>query len=146
MAKQNSRISGIRLKEKTDYTIEANGAWDVDIQNIAERINTYLKDAADAGKYSIAGLCIALGITRERLNLWREGYFRIEDIGCAVPNPRLAACAQMGLLHLQRYWEESERPSSLCLKQLEITGALGDDCRPRAMPPFDLGSIKKYAR
>lgn len=146
MAKRYTRISGIGLKEKADYTIEINGAWNADTQQINERINLYLNDAADAGKYSIAGLCIALGITRERLNLWREGYFTSEDFGYTAPNTQLAACVEMGLLHLQRYWEESDKPSSLCLKQLEATGALGDNCQPCAIPPFDMGRFKKYAR
>lgn len=146
MVKRKDRISGTGLKQKEDYTVELDGAWHADTQQIEEKIKLYLKDAADAGKYSIAGLCIALGITRERLSLWRQGYFKSEDFGCASPNIQLAACTEMGLLHLQRYWEESDKPSSLCLKQLEATGALGENCQVCAMPPFDLGKLKKYAR
>lgn len=133
-------------KNEAAYTKQENGAWNVDLGAVRRGIGAYLAEAAAAGKYSLAGLCIALGVTRGRLALWRNGFFCAEDMADALPNAQLAECVEMGLLHIQQHWEESDKPSSLCLKQLEATGALGEGGAPSAKPPFDLGRLKKFAQ
>lgn len=148
MAKRKQRISGFGLKERAAYAAQTDGVWNADIGAIRRCIDAYIGGAAEAGKYSLAGLCIALKITRERLALWRSGYFCEQDMADAgvSPNTELAECVEMGLLHIQQHWEESDKPSSLYLKQLEATGALGEAAAPSARPPFDLGRLKKFAR
>lgn len=146
MTTTNKRISGTKLKKAGLYTTKSQEGWQIDIGAVSGRIKAYLSEAAQSGKYSVAGLCIALGITRERLSLWRSGYYSSGDADGTLPNQALADCVDMALLHLQRHWEESDKPSSLCIKQLEATGALGEGRESSAMPPFDLGRLKKYAR
>ncbi len=146
MAKKNVRISGVGLKQQERFTTYSNGSCDVDIEQINALIKDYLISAQNLRKYSISGLCIALDITRERLNMWLKGYFKSgDDIRCAR-NERLASCLRMGLLHIQRHWEESDKPNALRIKQLEATGAL-DCCRAyEELPCVDLGKLKKFAR
>lgn len=146
MAVKKNRISGTKLKQAGLYTKELQGEWSIDVGAVADRIKAYLSEAEKSGRYSVAGLCIALDITREKLALWRSGYYSSDDVDDAMPNEALAACLDMALLHLQRYWEESDKPGTLCIKQLEATGALGEGKEGSVMPPFDLGRHKKYAR
>ena len=148
MAKKKQHISGTGLKSAALFTRGSGGVFEADTNTLKSSIEKYLAGAAETGKYSLAGLCIALGITRERLALWRSGWFCAQDAADAavMPNEKLAECVEMGLLHIQQHWEESDKPSSLCLKQLEATGALGEGGQTAAKPPFDLGRLNKFAR
>ncbi len=150
MAKRKTRISGTGMKgaDGIPYCIQTEVSWQIDIESIKMRVERYLSEAAESGKYSIAGLCIALNVPRAVLGLWREGYVCAADTRDpgVVPNKTLAVCIEMALLHLQRYWEECDKPSTMNLKQLEATGALGDGNVSAATPPFDLGRLKKYAQ
>jgi len=148
MAKRKKRVSGTGLKGGEAYTVLENGVWHADISAVKLCIEKYIMEAAGSGKYSLAGLCIYLGITREKLTLWRSGYFLAQDRGdaCIAPNTQLAECVEMGLLYLQQHWEESDKPSALHVKQLEATGAFSDNSGLSAKPPFDLGRLKKFAR
>lgn len=148
MSKRKTRVSGTQLKEEGLYTVQSDSGWNMDIDAVKRRINVYLKDAAETGKYSISGLCIALEVPRSVLGLWREGYVCEQDAGNAavLANEALSCCVEMALLHIQRYWEEADKPSSLNVKQLEATGALGESAPACAMPPFDMGRLKKYSQ
>lgn len=148
MANRKKCVSGMELGSEAAFTTQADGVWNVDISAVRGRIDAYLGEAAQAGKYSLSGLCIALGITRSRLALWRGGYFAAEDMAdsAVLRNEALAEAVEMGLLHIQQYWEESDKPGTLCVKQLEATGALGECAPPSAKPPFDLGRLKKFAQ
>lgn len=148
MAKKKMRESGMQLKEEGIYTIQADGIWQMDVGAVKRRIEAYLKEAAETGKYSISGLCIALDVPRSLLGLWREGYVCEADAASAIvlPNEALSRCIEMALLHIQRYWEEADKPSSMNVKQLEATGALGESAPACSAPPFDLGRIKKYSQ
>ena len=127
---------------------EKEGKWGIDIGAVSESITAYLEDAAQSGKYSVAGLCIGLGITREIYALWRCGYVCVadaEDDG-VLPNEALAECMAVGELHLQKFWEESDKSTSLHMKLLESTGVIGQKGSAPAQPVFDLGALKKYGR
>jgi len=141
-------VSGTQLKEECAYTVQSEGGWHMDIGAVKKRIDAYLKEAAETGKYSISGLCIALDVPRSVLGLWREGYASESDVGDSGvrPNEALSRCIEMALLHIQRYWEEADKPSSMNVKQLEATGALGESAPAHAVPPFDLGRLKKYSQ
>ena len=150
MAKKKRRVSGTMMKEAGGcaYVLQEQGMWHVDLDAVSQRLDAYLKEAAESGKYSISGLCIALGVTRSLLALWREGYICEADArdAAAVPNENLSRRIEMAMLHVQRYWEERDKPSSMDLKQLEATGALSESAPLGAAPPFDIGRLKKYAQ
>ena len=61
-----------------------------------------------------------------------------------MPNEALAECMAIGELHLQKFWEESDKSTSLHMKLLESTGVIGRKAATM-QPPFDLGVLKKYA-
>ncbi len=149
MAKRKKRVSGTMMKEHGDsaYAVQTQDGWNIDLDAVRQRIDAYLKDAEESGKYSISGLCIALGVTRSMLALWREGYVMEMDARnpAVRPNEALSRILEMAMLHVQRYWEERDKPTSMDLKQLEATGALSESAPPCASPPFDLGGLKKYA-
>jgi hypothetical protein len=144
------RMSGSRMAESESYAVPVDGVWQLDVGAIKVRADVYLAEAAEAGRYSLAGLCIALDITRETLDWWRRGYVgRADAEANLAPNKALADCMAKAMLHLQRYWEESGKPATLGLKLLEATGAFGARNAPGQTgggPPFDLGRYKKFAR
>ncbi len=150
MAKRRRRISGLQSNDQRDfeYAVLAQSGWSIDMELIRQRIDHYLKEAAESGKYSISGLCIALGITRSRLTLWRDGFVNEADARetAVDPNEDLGRSIEMAMLHIQRYWEERDKPSSMDLKQLEASGALSEGASGCAAPQFDLGKLKKYAK
>lgn len=150
MARKRMRVSGTQMKEPADrlYMKKMQDGWQMDVETVKRRIETYLDEAAETGKYSVSGLCIALNIPRGLLGLWREGFACETDIGdsAVYPNEELSRCIEMALLHIQRYWEECDKPSTMNLKQLEATGALGENASVCASPPFDLGRLKKFAQ
>jgi len=147
---RKKRISGSRMAAGEAYAALKGGVWQLDVDAVRARADAYLKAAAEAGCYSLAGLCIALDITRETLELWRRGYVCREDLEAGLlPNTALADCVAKAMLHLQRYWEESGKPVTLGLKLLEATGAFGNKLaagQTGSGPPFDLGRYKKFAR
>ncbi len=144
------RISGVEMAVPPGaYAARADdGTWALDVGAVSTRIAAYLAEAAEAGRYSVAGLCIALGITRETYALWRGGYVSAADLDDAAVdgNIALCECVAMGELHLQKYWEESDKSTSLHMKMLESTGVIGNRAPERMQPPFDLGALKRYAR
>ncbi len=150
MAKRKRRVSGTLMKdhEGCAYAVLERDVWRIDLGAVGQLVDAYLKEAAESGKYSISGLCIALGVTRSLLALWREGYVSEADARDAAvePNSELSRIVEMAMLHVQRYWEERDKPSSMDLKQLEATGALSESAPSCASPPFDLGGLKKYAQ
>lgn len=152
MAKRKTRISGKELKHETGYTQKnKDGEYEICVSKIQEYIDEYLKEAQETGKYSVAGMCIGLGITRERLDAWRDGYFDVADIHdeLVVSNSDLVTCIEMGLLHIQRYWEECDKSSvqSKHVKMLERSGAFEEKKRKSiATPPFDLGAYNKFSK
>jgi hypothetical protein len=150
MAKRKRRVSGTLMKDHDGcaYMVQEQGTWQMDVRAIRQRIDDYLKEAAESGKYSISGLCIALGIPRGLLALWREGYVSETDArdGAVEPSEEISRSIEMAMLHVQRYWEERDKPSSMDVKQLEATGALSECAPPCASPPFDMGRLKKYAQ
>jgi len=147
---RKKRISGSRMAAGEAYAALKDGVWQLDVDAVRQRAQAYLKAAAEEGRYSLAGLCIALDITRETLELWRRGYVRREDLEEGLlPNAALADCVAKAMLHLQRYWEESGKPATLGLRLLEATGAFGNRTaagQSGSGPPFDLGRYKKFAR
>ena len=152
MVKRKAKVSGFKTAFEQDYTEKAKDAsFNVCTGAIERRIDEYLKEARSMGKYSIAGLCIALGITRERLEAWREGYFYPEDVhdDLIKSNDELAAIIQMGLLHIERYWEECDKSAvqSKHVKMLERSGAFEEKKKSSiGTPPFDLGSLRKFSK
>lgn len=150
MAKRKQRVSGTMVKDYSGcaYAMQEQGAWQMDLDTVAQRVDAYLKEAAESGKYSISGLCIALGVTRSLLALWREGFATETDAHDATvrPNEELSRIIEMAMLHVQRYWEERDKPTTMDLKQLEATGALSESVPSGASPPFDFGGLKKYAQ
>lgn len=152
MAKRKTRISGCELRVAQEYAKkEEDGRYGVSVSEIEKQLEDYLNEAQESGKYSVAGLCISLGITRERLDAWREGYFDIEDVydELVIRNEKLATCIEMGLLHIQRFWEECDKSAvqSKHVKMLERSGAFEEKkTRSIATPPFDLGLLQKYSK
>ncbi len=144
------RMSGSRMAEGAPYAASVDGVWRLDVDAVQARADRYLAEAAEAGRYSLAGLCIALDITRETLDCWRRGYVcRADAEANLAPNEVLAECVAKAMLHLQRYWEESGKPATLGLKLLEATGGIGSRTaagQAGGGPPFDLGRYKKFAR
>lgn len=147
---RKKRMSGSRMAAGEAYAVLKGGVWQLDVDAVRTRAEAYLTAAAEAGCYSLAGLCIALDITRETLELWRRGYVCREDLEEGLePNAALADCVAKAMLHLQRYWEESGKPATLGLRLLEATGAFGSRAaagQAGVGPPFDLGRYKKFAR
>lgn len=150
MTKKKARVSGTQMKDSKScaFAMPTQEYWQMDIGAVQQRIDAYLKEAAGTGKYSISGLCIALDIPRGLLSIWREGYANEMDVVDAgvLPNIDLSRCVEMALLHIQRYWEERDKPSSMDIKQLEAMGALGESASVCAPTAFDLGRLKKYAQ
>ncbi len=148
------RISGIDLKSETvnfpaEYLKQGEGVRDIDTGRIEGKLREYIEEAAAADKYSIAGLCIALGITRETFELWRHGYVCGQDARDkrTAPNEELASVIARGELYVHRYWEESDKSTTLHTKFLENAGLLGGAKQSAGRrPPFDLGRLKKYCR
>lgn len=146
---RTKRMSGSRMAQGEAYAALLDGVWKLDVDAVRARAEAYLASAAEAGCYSLAGLCLALDITRETLELWRRGFVSHADYEAGLlPNPALADCVARAMLHLQRYWEESGKPATLGLKLLEATGAFGSRAAfgQTGGPPFDLGRYKKFAR
>ncbi len=144
------RMSGSRMTAGEAYAALADGMWRLDVDAVKARADGYLVEAAEAGRYSLAGLCIALDITRDTLDCWRRGYVSRADAEAnLVPNGALAECMAKTMLHLQRYWEESGKPATLGLKLLEATGGIGSRMAAGQAgdgPPYDLGRYRKFAR
>jgi hypothetical protein len=142
------RISGKQTETGNyPYSKKTDSGWETDTDAIDRKVDEYICEAAAADRYSVSGLCIALGIPRETLELWRAGYISEKDEADkkTAPNGELAASVSRGELFIHRYWEESEKSTTLHTKFLESAGVL--DRKPsRARPPFDLGSLKKYSR
>jgi hypothetical protein len=146
---RKKRMSGSRMAEGGAYSVLKDGVWQLDVDAVRARANAYLAAAAEAGCYSISGLCIALDVTRATLELWRRGFVSRGDLEAGLtPNTALADCMARVMLHLQRYWEESGKPATLGLKLLEATGAFGSKAAAGQAGggPFDLGRYKKFAR
>jgi hypothetical protein len=131
-----------------EYIKNGEGGCDIDTGAIDARMKEYFEEAAAADRYSISGLCIALGITRDTLELWRAGYvcrFDAQDKR-TKPNEELAECIAKGELYVHRYWEESDKQATLHTKFLESAGLLSQKQAGTKRPPFDLGRLKKYCR
>ena len=97
------RMSGSRMAEGDAYAALRDGVWQLDVDAVKARTEAYLSEAAEAGRYSLAGLCLKLDITREVLELWRRGYASRADWEAGlVPNAALADCIARAMLHLQR--------------------------------------------
>ncbi len=147
------RVSGQNMDSGAGFAYAArkDEDWEIDLDAIQARVDTYLAQAAETGRYSISGLCIALNITRETLRLWRMGYVSVPDEQSArvLPNPALADVVARAELYVQRYWEECDesKMQSKHTKLLESAGVMGEGAkRPQRVPPFELGSLKKYSR
>ena len=148
----NKKISG-RGMDRADaqsvpYVSESDAGLNIDTQAIGRRIGAYVEEAAGTEKYSVAGLCIALDITRETLDLWRDGYVCEDDRADkqTAANAELAECVAKGELYIQRYWEESDKSTTLHTKFLEQAGVIGEARTGGYTLPFDLGRLKKYGR
>lgn len=152
MAKSKTRASGGELRSAAAYANKVDsGAYEVDIDGIQEAIDDYLSQARESGKYSVAGLCITLGVTRETLDAWRGGYFEVSDVhdDTVTHNEKLSRCLEMGILHIERYWEECDKSAvqSKHVKMLERSGAFEEKAkRGIGTPPFDMGSLKKFCK
>ncbi|MGI5849652.1 MAG: hypothetical protein ACOX8Q_06275 [Christensenellales bacterium] len=144
-----NRISGVNMDEESaagvSYVKRSGGGYDIDTDAVMQQIAAYVNEAE---KYSVAGLCIALGITRETLDLWRAGYVCANDTmdKQTAANASLAECIAKGELYIHRYWEESDKSTTLHTKFLENAGVIGDSRPAGYMLPFSLGKLKKYCR
>lgn len=144
-------MSGIMDEGMAFAKKAVDGRWALDVDAIGVRIDAYIAEAEEVGKYSMAGLCISLGITKDTLDLWRLGYVSEKDyadvrIGA---NEALAACVGKGELYIHRYWEECDKSAvqSKYVKMMECAGVF--DGRRDALglsPPFDLGGLGKYCK
>ena len=152
MAKKKRRISGCGLEIKKPYSCRMkNGSYEVCIEEIKKQTDKYITSAQETGVYSIAGLCIELGITRQILDAWRDGYFTAEDINddSVTRNGGLARCIEMVILHIERFWEECDKSAvqSKHVKMLERSGAFEPKkARGIGTPPFDLGTLGKLSK
>ncbi len=152
MAKSKTRVSGCEMQSAAAYANEADGGnYEVSTGEIQGAIDDYLSEARESGKYSVAGLCITLGVTRETLDAWRGGYFAVSDVhdDTVTHNEKLALCMQMGILHIERYWEECDKSAvqSKHVEMLERSGAFEEKAkRGIGTPPFDMGSLKKFCK
>lgn len=147
------RISGMDMDsaQGVPYAAEADGGkWEMDLDAVKKKIGGYIDKDDETKKYSLSGLCIALGITRETLGLWRMGYASEEDFSDerVCHNRALADCVAKAELYVHRYWEECEESKlqTKHVKLLESAGVFEKSRRVSTGPPFDLGSLKKYAR
>ncbi len=146
------RISGQDMTESQGlpYMTETEGKWRIDLCAVQSRIQSYLEEAAETGRYSISGLCIKLGITREALRLWRMGYVNTADERSArvLPNVYLAEAVAKAELFVQRYWEECEesKMQSKHTKLLQAAGLVGEGAQRASAPSYDLGRLRKYSR
>ncbi|MEL7603482.1 MAG: hypothetical protein AAGU77_10035 [Bacillota bacterium] len=153
MADRAKRISGQYMDSAMggEYAQLRDGKWHLDLAAVRACVDAYLKEAEGAGRYSISGLCIKLGVTREALRLWRMGYVSAADEQRArvLPNAELADIIAWAELHVHRYWEECDESKlqSKHTKLLESAGVVGErkPSAPQAVR-YDLGSYKKYAR
>jgi len=147
--KKVKRISGMDMRREAPYAkADGNGRWSVDVDAVRARVNAYITKAEEKGQFSLSGLCLALEIPRETLAFWRSGYACEEDAEDAQvsPNEALRHCAEMGVLRVQQYWEESNQSSvqSKYVKMLEDSGALGGKRGNAHFEAFDLGSLDQY--
>jgi|GEM_PF-1534829 hypothetical protein len=146
------RISGQDMAEAggVPFAVEADGKWRMDLTAIQSHIGAYLEEAAGTGRYSISGLCIALGITREALRLWRMGYVSVADEQSVrvLPNAALAEAVAKAELYVQRFWEECDesKMQSKHTKLLESAGVMGEGARRAPATAYDLGRLKRYGR
>lgn len=148
------RISGKCMGIKSaglpeEYIKEGESGREIDTGRIESSMKRYFEEAAAADRYSIAGLCIALGITRETFELWRAGFVCGPDARDrrTAPNGELAECIAMGELYVHRFWEESDKSTTLHTKFLENAGLIAGAKQPAGRrPPFDLGRLKKFCR
>lgn len=142
------KISGQGMKRKpAQYGKKTRQGWNIDIAAIEEKINGYIAGAEGSNRYSYSGLCIALGVQRETFEIWKSGYVCQEDEQDkrTLPNPNLTASLVRGELFIHRYWEESEKSTTLHTRLLESAGLLTQK-QAKLKPPFDLGSLKKHSR
>jgi hypothetical protein len=152
MAKKKMRVSGCGLESKKPYSSRTmDGLFEVNIGDIKRETQKYLLGAQESGVYSIAGLCIELGVTRQTLDAWREGYYATEDLhdDTVTRNHELSDCIEMVLLHIERFWEECDKSAvqSKHVKLLERSGAFEPkNTKGIGTPPFDLGGLSKFAK
>ena len=152
MTKKKKRISGRGMEIEKPYSEKtADGFFEVNIGEIERETQKYLLGAQESGVYSIAGLCIELKITRQMLDVWRDGYFTTEDAydDTVTANDELSDCIEMVMLHVERFWEECDKSSvqSKHVKLLERSGAfVPKSTTGIGTPPFDLGALNKYAK
>lgn len=147
------RVSGKGMDKKgaafpEEYLKKAGDGWEIDTGAIDGRMNEYFEEAAAADRYSISGLCIALRISRGMLELWRAGYvcrFDAQDKR-TKPNEQLSECVAKGELFIHRYWEESDKSTTLHTKFLESAGVFGPRQPEGKRPPFDMGRLKRYCK
>jgi len=154
MADRTKRISGRDMDSAPGgrYAQLRDGKWHIDLDAVHSCVDAYLQEAEETGRYSISGLCIKLGVTRETLRLWRMGHVNATDEQRArvLPNAELANIIAWAELHVHRYWEEcgESKLQSKHTKLLEGAGVVGE--RAKAAAPqtirYDLGSYRKYAR
>lgn len=153
MAKRRTRVSGCDMNRQMGYAKKtADGLWTMDVGEVDAYVKEYVAEAEETGRYSIAGMCIALGVTRETLQQWRSGYVSARDAmdTDVLPNEELATCIAMGELHIERHWEECDK-SAVQSKYVKMLGRAGvfDEAEGRSTqisPPFDMGSLKKYCK
>ena len=154
MMDRAKRISGNDMDSAmgVGYSQQRDGKLYIDLAAVHSRVDAYLSAAEEAGRYSISGLCIALGVTRETLRLWRMGYVSAADEQRArvLPNTELADIIAWAELHVHRYWEECDESKlqSKHTKLLESAGVVGERVKKFGQGPiqYDLGSYKKYAK
>ena len=153
MADRTKRISGQDMESALggEYAQLRDNKWHIDLAAVRARVDAYLQEAEEAGRYSISGLCIKLGVTRETLRLWRMGYVSAADEQRArvLPNAELADIVAWAELHVHRYWEEcgDSKLQSKHAKLLESAGVVGErNPSPPQSIRYDLGIYKKYAR
>lgn len=142
------KVSGKNIETGDFQYAKRNGdGWEIDTEAIDSKVDGYIAEAAASDRYSVSGLCIALGIQRETLESWRAGYINeLDEADKRIrPNPDLAASVARGELFIHRYWEESDKSTTLHTKFLECAGVLNQK-QGKLRPPFDLGSLKKYSK
>jgi len=153
MADRTKRISGQDMENVLggEYAQAQDGKWHINLTAVRACVDAYLKEAEEAERYSISGLCIKLGVTRETLRLWRMGYVSAADEQRArvLPNTALADIIAWAELHVHRYWEECDESKlqSKHTKLLESAGVVGErPAKSVSAVRYDLGSYKKYSR
>ena len=151
MSRSKKRISGVGLMAAGAFAArDEDGTWRIDLGAVSARLSQYLEEAHKKGVYSPAGLFLCLGVTREVFALWRQGYVCAADKHDAntLPNEALIECADIAMLHIERYWEECEKSGvqTKMVKMMEQSGALGTKPEQAAVPEFELGGLGKYSR